>query len=234
MHMGHAEHYEQLLTTNQDLVAWPRNVKVDTYGRQSELRPETVDQLIASTQTQHLNEGGNLGHYPQVWVHSTSLVNDDVFTERVLLVPHDQRSPHDPLSLALYLRWTHDVSLIVEHFPARRLQTQPLIARKVLAALKVPQNLVLAMSQHRNVLATNSAVKMTGLCRCICRPSHKESPNVTTSPSSLHLISLPRTQSPPRLASITFITTRVSGIAQPRNNTWWSLLHLLQPTQNII
>ena len=232
--MGHVEHYEQLITTNQDLVAWPGNVNVDAYGRQSELRPETVDQLIASTQTQHFNEGGNLGHHPQVRVHSTSLVNDDVFTERVLPVSHDQRSPHDPLSLALYLRRTHDISLIVKHFPAWRLQTQPLITRKVLAALEVPQNLVLAMSQYGYVLATNSAIKMTGLCRCICRPSHKESPNFTSSPSSLHLISLPRTQSPPWLASITFVTTRVSGIAQSRNNTRWPLLQLLQPTQNII
>ena len=234
MHTGHVEHTEQPITTNQDLVAWPRDIHVDTNGRQSELRPETVDELIASTQTQHFNEGWNLRHHPHIRVHSTSFVNNDVFCEWVLPVSHDQRNPHDLHSLALYLCWTHDVPLIVKHFPAWRPQPQTLIARKVFAALEVPQKLVMTMSQHRNVLATNSAVKMTGLCRNICRPSHKESPNVTRSPSSLHLVRLLRTSPLPWLTSITRITTRVSGVAQPRENAKWPLFHLLQSTQNII
>ena len=192
MHTGHVEHTEQPITTNQDLVAWPRDIHVDTNGRQSELRPETVDELIASTQMQHFNEGGNLSHHPQIRVHSTSFVNNDVFWERALPVSHDQRSPHDFFALALYLCWTHDVPLIVKRFPAWRPQPQTLIARKVFAALEVPQNLVMTMCQHRNVLATNSAVKMTGLCRNICRLSHKGSPNVTRSPSSLHHVRLLR------------------------------------------
>ena len=75
---------------------------------------------------------------------------------------------------------------------------------------------------------------MTGLCCCICGPSHKKLPNVTRSPSLLHSVRLFRTYPPPWLTSITFITTRVSGVPQPRNNTGWSLLHMLQPTQNII
>ena len=145
MHTGHVEHTEQTITTNQDLVAWPRDIHVDPNSSQSELRPETVDELIASTQTQDFNEGGNISHHPQIRVHSTSLVNDDVFGERVLPVPHDQRSPHDLFSLALYLCWTHDVPLIIEHFPAWRLHPQPLIARKVFAALEVPQDLVMTM-----------------------------------------------------------------------------------------
>ena len=232
MHTGHVEHTEQPITTNQDLVAWPRDIHVDTNGRQSELRPETVDELIASTQ--HFNEGGNLSHHPQIRVHNTSLVNKDVFWEKVLSVYHDQRSPHDPFTLALYLCWTHDVPLIVKHFPAWRLQPQTLIARKLFAALEVPQNLVMTMSQHRNVLATNSAVKMTGFCHYICGPSHKESPNFTRSPSSLHLVHLLGTKSPPWLTSITLVTTRVSGITQPRNSTQWPLFHLLQSTQIVI
>ena len=146
MYTGHVEHTEQTITTNQDVVAWPRDIHVDPNGRQSELRPETVDELIASTQTQHFNEGGNLRHHPQIRVHSTSLINDDVFGERVLPVPHDQRSLHDPFPLTLYLCWTHGIPLIVKHFPAWRLQAQPLTARKVFAALEVPQNLVITMS----------------------------------------------------------------------------------------
>ena len=226
MHTGHVEHTEQTITTNQDLV--------DPNNSQSELRSETVDELIASTQTQHFNEGGNPSHHPQSRVHSTSLVNDDVFGEGVLPVPHDQRSPHDLFWLALYLCWTHDVPLIVKHFPAWRIQPQTLSARKFFAALEVPQDLVMTMRQYRNVLATNSAVKRTRFCRCICGPSHKELPNVTHSPSLLHFVRLLQMQPPPWLTSINLVTTRVSGVPQPRNNTGWSLLHLVQPTQNII
>ena len=188
MHTGHVEYTEQSITTNQDVVAWPRYIQVYTNRRQSELRPETVDKLITSTQTQHFNEGRNFSHHPKIPVHTTSFINNDDFWEWVFPVSHDQRSPHCLLSLALYLCCTHDVPLIVEHFPAWSLQPQTLVARKVFAALEVPQNLVVTMSKHQHVLATNSAIKMTGFCRNIFGPSRKESPNITRSPSLLQLI----------------------------------------------
>ena len=43
MHTGYVEYTEQSILTNQDLVAWPRNIHVYTNGRQSELRPELID-----------------------------------------------------------------------------------------------------------------------------------------------------------------------------------------------
>ena len=201
MHTSHVEYTEQNVKTNQDLVAWPRNIPVDMDGRQSELRPEMVDELITSTQTQHFNEGRNLGHHPKSRVHHTTFVNNDVLREWVLPVSHDQRNPHYPLSLALYFCWTHAVPLIIQHFPAWRLQPQTLIARKVFAAPKVPQNLVVTMSQHQHDLATNSAIKMTGFCRNISGPSHKESPNITHPPSFLHLVRFLGRGSPTSLSS---------------------------------
>ena len=126
------------------------------------------------------------------------------------------------------------VPLIVKHFSAWRFQPQTLIARKVFASLKVPRNLMLTMSKHRHVLATTSAIKMTGFCRNIYGPSHKELSNITYSPSSLHLVRLLGTQPPPWLTSIALATNCVSGIAQPRKNTGWLLFHLLQSTQNVI
>ena len=162
MHTGHMEYTEQTITTNQDLVAWPRDIHVHTNGRQSELRSKTVDELIAPTQTQHFNEGRNLCHHPKIRVHRTSFVNNDVIREWVLPVSHDQRSPQDLLSLALYFGWTHDVPVIVKHFPAWCLQPETLVARKMFAALEVPQNLVVTMSKHWHVLATNSAKKWLG------------------------------------------------------------------------
>ena len=147
-------------------------------SRQSKLHPELVDQLKLSTQTQHFNEGGNFRHPPKLRVYCTSLVNNDVFGKWVRLFSHDQRSPHYLLPLALYFCWTHGIPLIIQHFPSWRLRLQTLVARKVFAALEVPQNFVVTMSQHRHVLATNLA--MTEFCRKICGPSHKTLPNITS------------------------------------------------------
>ena len=101
--------YGANINTNQDLVAWPRDIHVHTDGRQSDLRPELVDWLITSTQTQHFNEGGNFRHRPKIRVHRTSFVNNDVFGKWVLPVSHDQRSSHYFLPLALYFCWTHGI-----------------------------------------------------------------------------------------------------------------------------
>ena len=57
--------YGANLNTNQDLVAWPGNIHVDTDSRQSKLRPELVHQFIPSAQTQHFNEGGNFRRNPR-------------------------------------------------------------------------------------------------------------------------------------------------------------------------
>ena len=43
------------------------------------------------------------------------------------------------------------------------------------------------MSQHRHVLPTNYAIKMTGFCCNICGPRHKESHNTTT-PQALFIL----------------------------------------------
>ena len=94
-------------------------------------------------------------------------------------------------ALIILSRWrptSAGLPLIVQHFSAWRLQLQTLVARKVFAALKVPQNLVVIMSQHRHLLATNSPIKMTGFCCNICGPSHKGSPNITRPPCFLHFV----------------------------------------------
>ena len=65
IHTGHVEPMEQITTTNQNLVAWPRDIHVHTCGRQNELRPKLVDELITATQTQHFNERRNLCHTPR-------------------------------------------------------------------------------------------------------------------------------------------------------------------------
>ena len=94
-------------------------------------------------------------------------------------VSHDQRILHYFFTLALHFCWTHGIPLIIQHFQAWRLQPQTLVAVKMFAAPEVQQKLVVTMSQHRHVLATTSAIEMTGFCRNICGPSHKKLPNIT-------------------------------------------------------
>ena len=71
--------------TNQDLVAWARNIHVDTDSRQSKLSPELVHQLITYAQTQHFNEGGNFRPIPKIRVYCTTLVDNDVHGKRYCL-----------------------------------------------------------------------------------------------------------------------------------------------------
>ena len=124
----------------------------------------------------------------KIWVHRTSVVNNDVSRKWVLPVSHDQRSPHYLLPLALYFCWTHVIPLIIQHFPAWRLQPQTLVAGKIFAALEVPQKFVVTMSQHRHILATNTAIEMAEFCCKICGPSHKKLPNITSPPSFPHFV----------------------------------------------
>ena len=80
----------------------------------------------------------------------------------------------------LYLCWTHGIPLVIQHFPAWHLQSQTLVARKMFAAVEVPQFFVVTMSQHGHILATNTAIEMAGFCRNIRGPSHKKLPNITS------------------------------------------------------
>ena len=145
------------------------------------MRIESVHQLIASAQTQHFNEGGNVRHNTKIRVPCTSFVDNHVFGKRVLPVSHDQRVPHYLLPLSLYFCWTHGIPLIIQDFPAWRLQPQTLVAGKIFAALEVPQIFVVTMSQHRNVLLTNTAKKWLGFIATSAGPVTKNCPTSVAS-----------------------------------------------------
>ena len=100
-------------------------------------------------------------------------------SENATPVSHVQRSPHYLLQLSLHFWRTHGIPLIIQHFPAWRLEPQTLVPGKMLAALEVSQNFVVTMSQYRDVLATSTAIEMAGLCCNVCGPSHKKLPNIT-------------------------------------------------------
>ena len=53
---------------------------------------------------------------------------------------------------------------------------------------EVSQNLVVTMSQHRDVFATNTAIEMAGFCRNICRPSQKKLPNIIAPPQVFFIL----------------------------------------------
>ena len=152
--------------------------------------------------------------------------------KRVIFVSYDQRSPHDTLSLSLYLFRTHGIPLIVQHLPACCLQPQTLIVGKMLAALEVLQNLMMTMSENRDVLATDAAVKLPRLCRNICGPSHKKP--AACLPHHLHFAIPFWPHSPPGFTHITPFAACVAGATPSRKNTRRPSFHLLQLAQNII
>ena len=164
--------------TNEDLVTGARDIYIDSDSRQKELPPELVYQFITSAHTQNFIEGRNFGHDYKIGVHRTSLVDNDVFRKRLLFVSNDQRIPHDSLSLSLYFCRKSGIPFIVQQFPAWQLQPQTLVAWKMLAALEVSQNFMVTMSQNRNVLTTNTAIKLAGLCCNISGPSNKKLTNI--------------------------------------------------------
>ena len=121
---------------------------------------------------------------------------------------------------------------IIQHLPAWRLQPQTLVAWAMFAALEVSHNLLVAMSQYRDVLAANTAIERAGLCRNIYGPSQKKLTNITGSPSFLHLVGPFGPQSSAVLTHVALVATCVAGGTQLRNSTRGPLLYQLQPAQN--
>ena len=225
--------YRATVNTNQDLVAWPRNIHFDTDSRQSKLRLELVHQLITSARMQDFNEGGKFRHNPKVRVHCSTLFDNDVLGKRVLPVSHDQRSLHYLLPLSLHLFWTHDIPLIIQHFPAWRLQSQKLVTGEMFAAPEVSQNFMVTISQYRDVLAPNTAEETLGFVATSVSPVTKNCPK-SLAPSFLHFVRPFAPQLSPGLTHVPLIATCVTGVAQPKNSTGRLLLYLLQPAQDII
>ena len=228
--------YGTIEITNQDLVTGPHYIHIYSDTRHISLQPKLFK---PSTQTQNFNDRRNIGHDSKVRVHSTSLVTNDVFTKRshvhgVVNVSHDQSRPHDFLPLSLYFCRTHGIPLIIQQFPAGRLQPQTLVASKMLATLEMLQNSVVTMCQNNDVFTMNTAIKMAGLCRSICGATNKKLTKIACPAHLLHPINPFGSHSSPGLTHVLFIAVCVSGVTQSKNNTSWSLLHLLQLAQNII
>ena len=78
------------------------------------------------------------------------------------LTTKGQRSPQYLLPLLLYFCWTYRIPLKIQHIASWRLQPQTLVAGKMFAALEVLQIFVVTMSQHKDVLATNTQNKWLG------------------------------------------------------------------------
>ena len=133
--------------------------------------------------------------------------------------PHDQRSPHDSLPLSLYFCRTQGIPLTVQYLQTGRLQPQTMVAGKALAALVVSQNLMVTMSEYRDVLKTDTVVKMTtALSQHLWAQSAKTDQHHLI-PTLVHLISPFGPNSPPGLTHVTIIVTCVAGVTQSSNNT---------------
>ena len=193
-----------------------------------------MNHFIASTQRQHFNEGRNNRHNPKIRFRCTSLVDNDGLGKRVLPVSHDQRSPHYFLPVSLHFCRTQTIPLIIQHFPTWRLEPQTLVAWKRLVALENSENFVVDMSQYRDVLATNAAIKRAGLCRNICGPSRKKLTNITGPPRLVPFISPLGPHSSPGLTHVTLIAAFVAGITQSENSTGRPLRYWLKISSNSV
>ena len=92
----------------------------------------------------------------------------------LLSIPNDQRTTKNALLLALQLTFTEGVSLKIQNPPTRSLQSQLLVTDKMLDTLKVSQDFMWAMRQHRNVLAADATKEMAQFASCIGSPSDEE------------------------------------------------------------
>ena len=226
--------YGTNVNTNHDLVTWPYNIHVDADSRQIKLHPELEHQLLTSVQTQYFNEGGNFRHNPKIRVHCTTLVDNDVLENRVVPISHDQKSPHY-LPLSLHFCWTHGISLIIQHFPAWRLQPQTLVAGKMFAALEVSQNFLVTMSHYRDARVTNAATETARFCRNICVHSHKKLPNITGLPFFFILNVLlyrNRRRGLPLSQSSPLVTLVLPNRGTPRNDLCSTYSNRLETTSN--
>ena len=158
-------------------------------GRQTELTaPRTRIPVNNFRSDVKLRWGMKFWPLSQDWVYSASLVDNEVFRKRVPPASYNQRRPHDSLLLSIFFCRTYGILLIHQHLPAWRLQPQTLVAWKLLTALEVSKNL--PVSQRIQVLTTNTAIKMAGLCLNICWPCYQKLTNVDCPPRRLHLKSV--------------------------------------------
>ena len=86
-----------------------------------------------------------------------------------------------------------------------------MILWEMTSTLQVPKDLVRPICQHRNVLATNPAIKKVGFTRTIGWPSNKEAPEFISS-RRLHLVGLFAQNVLSPEAPNRFLTTCVCGL----------------------
>ena len=88
---------------------------------------------------------------------------------RMTRVPRRMRSLWRSSSFSL-----RGVSFKIQNPPTRCLQSQLLVTGKRLDTLKVSQDFMWAMLQHRNVLAADTTKEIARFATCICKPSDEE------------------------------------------------------------
>ena len=75
---------------------------------------------------------------------------------------------------ALQLTFTEGFSLKIQNPPTKCLQSQALVTGKMFDTLKVSQDFMWAMRQHRNVLGADATIEVARFASCICSSSDKE------------------------------------------------------------
>ena len=90
-----------------------------------------MDQIVASAQTQCLNQGKNLGKDGKTHVNWTGTIHYQVFWKGLFSIRHNLWSPQDALPLPLnFFFFSHGVAFEIGHSPTWTFQTKMLILWK--------------------------------------------------------------------------------------------------------
>ena len=90
------------------------------------------------------------------------------------MIPNNWRAFPDLIPLLLQLIFSEWLFLKFCYSPPWCFKAQPLIARERTSSLEMPQNLMVPVSQDRNIFPANRAVKITHLICCVSWPSDEE------------------------------------------------------------
>ena len=191
-------------------------------GSLLELWPQLVNQLVGAAQWQHFNQRRHVSKDWQRWIWGSRISNNQIFGERILSILNDQRTSKNAFSLTLQLTLTKGVSLKVQYPPNRCLQSQSLVTGKTLDTLKVSQDIVWAVCQHRNVFAADATIENARFASRIRSSSDEEPTDFICSPHLRHFICALWPHTTTGIAGFWFVcagVTRVKNMWTRRCNT---------------
>ena len=146
----------------------------------------------------------------------------------MLAIPNYQRTSKDMLSSPLQFALTKGVSFEIQDPPPRSFQPQSLVTGKMLHTLIVPQDLMRAMRQHRDIFATDPTIEMARFPSRVSGPIHEKLTHFVHSPHLLHFECALRTHTMTAVTGLWLTGTQVTRLNSMHTRTWSTLPQMLE------